>query len=188
MPGLSSPGWDNALQRAPRVITVIDRQLNIVDDSTNQSLYTLCRKWIHNDPDLDAQPIPETASLSLPPQPKADTEPYPPAPTFAEEADSYDAEKALRRLKDHWVNVRHHQQAKQRHQSLRHRHRLSMLISNHPNQQQQPPTLSSAVAESTVGSSGAMVLNLAHPLQPMGAVTGVGERHLTLEEGSLGRH
>ncbi|GAX83642.1 hypothetical protein CEUSTIGMA_g11066.t1 [Chlamydomonas eustigma] len=169
MPGLSSPGWDTtALHRTPRIITVMDRQLNIVEDGSNQSLYNLCRKWIHNDPDLDSQSIPETASLPLPPRPEADPEPYPPAPAFSEEADNYDAEEALRRLKDHWVNVRHHQQAKHRHQSLRHRHRLSALIS-HQQQQQQHTSSSSAAAATaaSVGSTGAVVLNLAHPPPPV---------------------
>lgn len=34
-------------------------QLHVTDDGEPLSLYKLCRKWVHNDPDLDGQTVPE---------------------------------------------------------------------------------------------------------------------------------
>ena len=37
-------------------------QLHVTDDGEPLSLYKLCRKWVHNDPDLDSQTVPEVVS------------------------------------------------------------------------------------------------------------------------------
>ena len=40
----------------------LSHQLHVTDDGEPVSLYKLSRKWVHNDPELDGQTIPEVVS------------------------------------------------------------------------------------------------------------------------------
>eukprot|EP00955_Chlamydomonas_euryale_P100038 365255-Chlamydomonas_euryale.AAC.17 len=88
-----SPGWDVGDSiKVTRMITVTDRQLHVSDDGDPASAYTLSRKWVQNDPELEMQTVPEAATIALPPLPRSEPVVEEPAPICEERSEKYEAE------------------------------------------------------------------------------------------------
>lgn len=60
--------WESEMvsSRQSRVFSITDRQVFVPDEENPSSLYTLCRKWVQNDPESDDPPPAPQSQGSLP--------------------------------------------------------------------------------------------------------------------------
>ncbi|KAL3158717.1 hypothetical protein ABBQ32_011453 [Trebouxia sp. C0010 RCD-2024] len=137
--------WSSSLapqglsDEAPGVFTITDRKVRGGDDPFDIPIYTLCRRWVRNDPYNDetslAEPRAAVKAIQLPePMPAqagADS-PHPiegPLPT-GEASGEPDAEFLLEHHMTHWLKVREHHIRKIRRKCDRYKHRLQVLMRN----------------------------------------------------------
>ncbi|KAL3135546.1 hypothetical protein ABBQ38_006024 [Trebouxia sp. C0009 RCD-2024] len=132
---LASQGLSN---EAPGVFTITDRKVRGGDDPFDIPIYTLCRRWVRNDPYNDETTLAEPRAVKalqlpdpLPAQAGADS-PHPiegPLPT-GEPSGEPDAEFLLEHHMTHWLKVREHHIRKIRRKCDRYKHRLQILMRN----------------------------------------------------------
>lgn len=140
--------WSSSLasqhlsDETPGVFTITDRKVRGGDDPLDIPIYTMCRRWVRNDPYNDeahvAEPHSSTEGLftlpdPLPAQSGGDS-PYPlegPLPTLSN--GEPDAEYLLEHHMNHWLKVREHHLKKIRRKCDRYKIRLKWLLQKtHP--------------------------------------------------------
>ncbi|DBB14929.1 TPA: cell cycle [Trebouxia sp. C0006] len=140
--------WSSSLasqhlsDEAPGVFTITDRKVRGGDDPLDIPIYSMCRRWVRNDPYNDEAHMTESHSSTealftlpdpLPAQTGADS-PYPiegPLPTLSN--GEPDAEYLLEHHMNHWLKVREHHVKKISRKSDRYRMRLKLLLQKtHP--------------------------------------------------------
>jgi len=118
----------------PIIFTISDRRVRIDPGKEESSLYTLCRRWLANDPearDEEPQQLPMHPSLP-PPEPKAPDSPPPPMPSSSSDGAEGTKAASLEEHKVRFLGVRKYWEGVRRKKVARFKTRMSMILPRDP--------------------------------------------------------
>lgn len=120
------------------VFSLYDRKVKVDGDEENMSLYTLCRRWVQNDPEQDeSAPMPQRPGMQLPamvvqhaPEAESELGPAPLEPPMPAEEGSPPpaAEDLMAHHLDHWRAVKQHHRTVIEQRATTDQQRLAMLL------------------------------------------------------------